>query len=151
MTNPGISFPFLNVPGITNVYPWDIPNYVCLSLVYPYIYFFLQKCRRPGGWPGCHISGGGPAAPVIQTMALESRLSSSISLMPWLAALHTGELPMSIFAALSLTVWTQVYVSHPSHKQECPSRNQGEYKWPNATGSRAMIMSRIFRQCWLLM
>ena len=35
-------------------------------------------------------------------------------------------------------------MSHPSHKQECPSRNQGEYKWLNATGLLAMKSRREF-------
>ena len=81
-------------------YPWDIPDYVCISLVYPYIYFFSKKLRRPGGW--CRRSGGGPAAPEPPTMASVCRVSSWISLMPCRAALHTGDLAMCTFTAMSV-------------------------------------------------
>ena len=119
------------VPGITNVYPWDIPNYVCLSLVYPYIYFFLQKCRRrstgwlarvphirrrPSSTSNTNHGVGEPFVQLLWFLGCTLETYQWVSSQPWAWR------------------WTQVYVSYPSHKQECPSRNQGEYKWPNATG-----------------
>ena len=98
----GLSLEYLFYVCIIKGYPWDIPDYVCLSLVYPYIYFFYKKLRRPGGW--CRRSGGGPAAPVPPTMASVCRVSSWISLMPCRAARHSGDLPMCIFRVAALWV-----------------------------------------------
>ena len=96
----GLSLEYLFYVCIIKGYPWDIPDYVCLSLVYPYLYFFYKKIRRPGGW--CRRSGGGPAALVPPTMASVCRVSSWISLMPCRAARHTGALAMCTFTAMSV-------------------------------------------------
>ena len=129
-------------------YPWDIPDYVCLSLVL----FFLQKTsstgrlvqqirRRPGS---ASTTNHGVSLLFVQLKFLDAFAGCPAH---WRL---TNEYLHGLEPDSGLGVWliNLICVSHPSHEQECPGRNQGKYKWPNAACHE--VASRIFRQCWLL-